>query len=284
MTERQDNSEQQEFWSRLAGPKWVDRQETLDVLFQPVLDAVLEAAELRPGDDVLDVGCGTGASTIAAARAIGSGSAVGIDIAGPLLDRARERAAASDLENMRFLHADAAAHDFGSERFDRLISRFGVMFFADPVAAFANLRQALQPGARLSLGAWGQIPQNPFFTLPARLAKAVIGPTPKSDPDAPGPFAFRDPERVEAILTQAGFADVACDVRQIDLIAQENAAQMAVQMCDIGPAHATLRHYEASEEQKAALQAALEEALHPFEREGRIRIPAEINIYTARNA
>ena len=281
MTKQQDNTDQQDFWSRLAGPKWVDRQASMDVLFQPVLDAVLEAADLRQSNDVLDVGCGTGASTIAAAQTTGDGQATGIDISEPLLARARERA--EDLPNVTFLHADAANHVFDGDAFDRLISRFGVMFFADPAAAFANLRSAMRPSAQVAFAAWGQIPENPFFTLPARIAKSVIGPVPKSDPDAPGPFAFRDPDRVRDILRQAGFVGVQCDTRQMDLFSDEDAAGLAVQMCDIGPAHAALRHHEAPEAQRKALLEALTEALVPLERNGKVDIPAEINIYTATN-
>lgn len=281
MTGQQDNTDQQDFWSRLAGPKWVDRQASMDVLFQPVLDAVLEAANLQRSYDVLDVGCGTGASTIAAARVTGDGEAMGIDISDPLLARARERA--KDLPNVSFLHADAANNVFDADTFDRLISRFGVMFFADPAAAFANLRNAMRPGAQVAFAAWGQIPENPFFTLPARIAKSVIGPVPKSDPDASGPFAFRDPARVRGILDEAGFDGAQCDVRQIDLISDEDAASLAIQMCDIGPAHAALRHHESSEVQREALLEALTEALVPLEQNGKVHIPAEINIYTAKN-
>lgn len=276
---QQDNSDQVDFWTATAGPKWAARQAELDVLMQPVLDGVLARADLAPGQRLLDIGCGTGALCLAAAEAVGpEGAVLGVDVSEPLLTLARKRAA--ELPQVGFHHGDATALQLDPP-FDRLLSRFGVMFFADPVASFAAMASQLSPGARICFAAWGQIPENPFFTLPARAARAVLGPTEKSDPDAPGPFAFRDPERVLAILTDAGFAEVSCEVVKLGLTPAGSVEELAEQMCDIGPASGTIRDYEASPAQVDELRTAIAEALRPYAAEGPFRLPAEINFVTA---
>ena len=273
------NADQKEFWSHTAGPKWLAHQAALDMLMQPVLDAVLARAGLTFGDAVLDIGCGTGASTLQAADLVGpSGHVLGADISDPMLARARERAAGRD--TVRFLNADAATHDF-EDRFDHLISRFGVMFFDDPVGAFANMARALKPGAWMTFASWGQIPANPFFTLPARVARGILGAPPKVDPDQPGPFAFRDPERVIDILVRAGLTQARCEVVNLDLTPEDRAEAFAGLVCSIGPADATMTHFNASADQRVQLKAALVEALAEFDGPDGLRVPAEINVFQA---
>ncbi len=274
-----DNSDQAEFWSAAAGRKWAARQAELDILMQPVLDGVLARAELTPKLRVLDIGCGAGAGCLAAANAVGDeGAVLGVDVSAPLLDLARQRAAA--LPQVAFHHGDATELEL-EPAYDRLISRFGVMFFADPVLSFTRMAAQLSPGARLSFAAWGQIPENPFFTLPARAARATIGAMPKSDPDAPGPFAFRDPERVVSILAAAGFADIACKVTQLDLTPAGTVDDLARQMCDIGPAGGAITHFDANPDQVAELRQTIADALRPYAQNGPLRLPAEINFVTA---
>jgi len=275
----QDNSDQVEFWSSTAGPKWALQQASLDSLMQPVLDGVLTRALLEPGQRVLDVGCGAGASSLAAADLVTEqGAVLGVDVSPPLLKLARERAAA--LPHVGFELGDAAELTLDPP-FDRLISRFGVMFFADPVAGFAHMAKQLTPGARLSFAAWGQIPDNPFFTLPARAARETLGAMPKSDPDAPGPFAFRDPERVLNILQNAGWTEVSCDVVDLDLTPAGGPDDLAEQMCDIGPAGGAITHFEASSAQITALKQTIADALQPYVKGGSLRLPAQINFVTA---
>lgn len=275
----QDNSDQVDFWSSNAGPKWVRRQASLDPLMQPVLDEVLARADLQPGQRVLDIGCGSGAASLAAADAVGTGGHVlGVDVSAPLLDLARQRAAA--LPHVDFHHGDAADLQLDHHA-DRLISRFGVMFFADPVASFTHMAKQLKPGARLSFAAWGQIPENPFFTLPARAARASLGSMPKSDPDAPGPFAFRDPERVQQILDHAGWNEITCDVVELNLTPAGGPDDLAEQMCDIGPAGGAVTHFEATPEQIADLRQTIAEGLQPYANNGAFLLPAQINFVTA---
>ncbi|MFG6591391.1 class I SAM-dependent methyltransferase [Sulfitobacter sp. 1A12157] len=274
-----DNSDQVEFWSASAGRRWAARQAELDILMQPVLDGVLARAELAPGLRVLDIGCGAGAGCLAAAQAVGNAGAVlGVDVSAPLLDLARQRAAA--LPQVAFHHGDATTLEL-SPPYDRLISRFGVMFFADPVLSFSRMAAQLCPGAKLSFAAWGRIPENPFFTLPARAARATIGAMPKSDPDGPGPFAFRDPERVVTILAEAGFVDIACKITRLDLTPAGTVDDLAQQMCEIGPASGAINHFEADPAQVEKLRQTIAEALRPYAEDGPLRLPAEINFVTA---
>ncbi|HSK96424.1 MAG TPA: methyltransferase domain-containing protein, partial [Euzebyales bacterium] len=164
------------------------------------------AADVRPGDHVLDIGCGTGQTTREAARAAGNGSALGVDVSAPVLERARRLAEAEGLRNVTFEHGDARSHRFSSARFDLCISRFGTMFFTDPIAAFTNVGRAMRPGARLVLLVWQDAGRNEWFTA---IGQALAGSTPPAPTDSDlEPFSLADPTNTRRILTAAGFAHV----------------------------------------------------------------------------
>lgn len=164
------------------------------------------AADVRPGDHVVDIGCGTGQTTREAARAAGDGGALGVDVSAPILERARRIAEAEGLRNVTFEHGDAQSHRFSSARFDLCISRFGMMFFTDPIAAFTNIGRALRPGARLVLLVWQDADRNDWFTA---VRQALAGSTPPTPTDSDmEPFSLADPTTTQRILTAAGFADV----------------------------------------------------------------------------
>lgn len=192
----------QEFWVREA-----DRWDGTSGRFG---EAMLEAADLEPGRRVLDVGCGAGSTTIEAARRVApKGAAVGVDISGPALALARERAVASGLSGIDFIEADAQAHPFESGAFDVVISRFGTMFFGDPVAAFANLRRALRRGGRLAVVAWQGPFESEWTAVAIKVAIAHFGRPPDlGEPGGPGPFAFADGDRFRSVVTEGGFADI----------------------------------------------------------------------------
>lgn len=272
-----DNADQAAFWGGDAGDKWVRHQAMLDHQMQPVLDGVLSRAGLAAGLRVLDVGCGTGQSSLQAAELVGPGGHVlGADVSAPMLDLARNRAEGSP--QVSFLQADVAVHGFDAASFDQVISRFGVMFFADPVMAFANIARAMKPGAQLTFASWGAIERNPWFTLPARVARAEIGVPPKSDPDAPGPFAFRDIAKVENILRAAGLREVRGEAVDMDLTLPGGAADLAHLTSYIGSAASVLAHFEADEAARAALELKLKDAFAALPDEA---VPAEINYFTA---
>ncbi|MGK7651131.1 class I SAM-dependent methyltransferase [Roseovarius sp. B08] len=200
------NTEQAEHWSGKAGEVWVREQAMFDGLMAPVLDLLLDRAGLQASDRVVDIGCGTGAALIAAAQIVGEGGHVtGLDVSGPMLELARQRLGAEGVGNATCVLADAQVHPFGDMAADHVVSRFGVMFFDDPVAAFANLRTALKPDRRMTFVCWAGMEVNPWFRIPAEAAKSVVGAPPPQDARAPGPMAFSEADYVRDVLESAGF-------------------------------------------------------------------------------
>tara|TARA_R110000868_G_scaffold25433_8_gene99340 strand:+ start:1376 stop:2233 length:858 start_codon:yes stop_codon:yes gene_type:complete len=229
------NAEQSEAWNGATGVKWVRFQDRLDRMLAPFSDALLAAAAIKPGERVLDIGCGCGATTIEAAKFAGaSGKTLGIDLSAPMTARARERAA--ELKSpAQFAVADAFNHDFGKDSFDLLISRFGVMFFDDPVGAFTNLRRALTPQGRMVFVCWRQLSENAWITTPMRVARPLIPPVPPADPYAPGPGAFAEQERVTNILQKAGFKNVTHTPIDLQVRVGVNLDEALEQSLEIGP-------------------------------------------------
>jgi SAM-dependent methyltransferase len=204
-----DNADQIAYWNADAGETWAALQKHMDAQLEPYGLRAMEALAPAPGEHALDVGCGSGQTSLALGEAVGAGGAVvGLDISRPLLDVARRRAADAGAVNVSFLEADAQIYGFKPASFDAVFSRFGVMFFADPPAAFANIRRALKQDGRLAFVCWRTSAENAFMTVPHAAAAAQLPPPPPPTPGAPGPFAFADPARVRHILSSAGFRDV----------------------------------------------------------------------------
>jgi SAM-dependent methyltransferase len=202
------NVEQAAAWDGPEGAHWsehADRYERAGWRHQAAFD---QAGIITAADRVIDIGCGTGASTRHAARQAVDGLALGVDLSGPMLARARERVAAEGLANVDFLQADAQVHPFDAGAFDVAVSSFGVMFFGDPVAAFANIGAALTPEGRLAVHVWRELGRNEWVSE-IRNALAVGRDLPEPPPDAPTPFSLADPERAKGILGAAGFTDMA---------------------------------------------------------------------------
>ena len=258
-------------WDGPTGDVWADHADQFDAGVARYMPHFLDATGIEPGMHVLDVGCGNGLTTREAARR--AASATGVDLSTRMLDVARRRAAAEGLANVSFVQADVQIADLGEARYDRVISRNGVMFFGDPVAAFANLARAMKPDGRMVLLVWQAMAENPWL---AAFRAAVPGPLPP--PDGPGPFALGDPDRVRTLLTAAGFAepelrgvreptyygpDVAAAERYVSTML---AGQLA-ELDDAGRAEAA-----------AALRATLEEHLGP---DG-VTYPSAMWIVTAR--
>ncbi len=279
----QANRDQKDFWTDEAGPKWVAQQAYMDALLRPVLDALLIRARLANGQHVLDLGCGAGESTFRAAELIGAdGHAMGIDISPTLLKVAEARA--RNHSNVSFVCEDAATHRFDVRRFHRMISRFGTMFFDDPVPAFENILGSLRPGGQMIFATWGQIDANPYFKTVARVARDVLGPVPKTDPDLPGPFALRDPGRINAILTDADFKEIDIEVVSLDLTPQGTLRDFAENCCVIGPAERALVHHKADAAARERLIKRLELHFQGYQSSAGLQIPAEINFVTARKS
>ena len=247
----------------------------------PVADILIDRARPKTGERVIDIGCGSGATTIAFARKVGpSGHVLGIDISGPMLARARA-SAPKDLP-VDFVLADATVYRFEPASFDLLASRFGVMFFADPVLSFANMRKALRPTGRLAFACWREPRENPFFMAPLQAAYRHVPKLPQQGPEDPGPFAFASEERVRRILGEAGFTGVEMEPCPLSLDAAiGRGLDAAVQgALEIGPVSRALDGQPA--ELRAAAANSIREALAPFAKGDTVLLPASIWIVTAR--
>ena len=277
-----DNAAQVQYWNSIAGQRWTDRQEEQDLVMRPISDRLIAAADAKPGQRVIDVGCGCGDTTIDfAARVMPGGEVLGLDISEPMLARARERAPSA--LPARFVLADATVYDFEPGWADLAVSRFGVMFFADPAQSFANLRKGLKSGGRLAFACWREAKQNPFFIVPLREAKKHAPPLPETNPDDPGPFAFADDARVRRVLTAAGFADIVVTPQNLDLdIAIGRGLDAAVASAlSIGP---TSRILDGQPEAvRAAAAADIRKALAERTKGDSVPLGAAIWIVTAVN-
>jgi SAM-dependent methyltransferase len=272
------NSEQAEFWSDGAGQDWVTFDTQLDELFAGVNAALIKQAAPKSTDKILDIGCGTGATT--RDFAAHAASAHGIDISTSMLAHAQKSAPA----NTTFTHADAQTEALPPHHFDHLVSRFGVMFFDDPAAAFTNLRTALKPTGTLTLACWAPFKQNPWFTIPRFIATDLLGHPPSFDPRAPGPFAFADPSYVLEILTDAGFTAPNVQTLDIPLSLAGDAANAAKLSSYIGPADSVIRAQGGTQADKEQIIATTQQKLEPYAANGAITVPAKIHLYTAANA
>jgi SAM-dependent methyltransferase len=235
------NADQVAYWNGPAGQFWTERQDAMDTVLAPVSAAVVHAAAAKAGEHVIDVGCGCGATALDMAQQVGAqGSVLGIDISEQMLARARQRVPTGAA--VTFLHADATTHAFKPASADLLVSRFGVMFFAEPVRAFGNLRAALKPGGRVAFACWRAPKLNPYFVVPLTAAYRHVPKLPEVGPDDPGPFSFHNEERVQRILREAGFAGVAMTPVDLTLdVARGQGLDAAVQNAlEIGPAHRAL--------------------------------------------
>ena len=278
----QANSTEADYWNSEPGHQWVAQEAFLDATMAAILDRLLERVDIRPRENVLDIGCGTGATTLAAAIKTGpKGHVTGLDIAEQLLNRAHKRSDDAGLANTSFILADAQIYPFVAESFDAIISRFGLMFFENPVAAFANMAKGLKPNGRLVFAAWGAAAGNPWFTIPRDAAILRLGKPAPGDPFAPGPFAFQDIERVTKLMQQAGLKGVRGEMEMVQLTPQVNAAKAAKTAIRIGPAVRIMREFSGTEADAAAIETATAEAFSKFETEKGISVPATINFFSA---
>lgn len=276
------NEKQRDYWTNQAGLSWVDHATAMDHMLAPVLDQLLKTAALKAGERVLDIGCGSGASTVAISRAVGiSGQALGVDISASLLAAARNQA--RGIDNIAFVESDAQQASFEGTPYDVALSRFGVMFFDDTTAAFANIRRALAPDGRVVFATWAPMSENPSFDIAAKVAERVLGSVPMPDPDAPGPFALKDAGRINSALSNAGFQDISVESQTVNLTPPGNAQQVAELFCEIGPAHRALGFHQADATAREQLISALTKELRPYEAAAGLSIPGVINMATARN-
>jgi SAM-dependent methyltransferase len=280
-----DNSDQVSYWNGEAGQRWAERDDTMARLLAPLADALLDHARVEGARKALDVGCGGGSQSMVLARRLGKGARVlGVDISTPMLEVARRKADAApdNLASLDFLLADAADHDFEPASFDLLFSRFGVMFFADPVAAFANLRQAVRPQGRLVFCCWQSLAANDWVRIPLLAALQHLPPPPSPDPHEPGPFALADPDRLRHILVASGFSDIAIEAYCPDISfgEAESLLHSAREITLLGPVARLLQ--DQPKEMLERVVDSVAEALEPFYRQGEVSLPGATWFVTAR--
>lgn len=271
------NAQQATYWNEAAGPTWARLQSPLDRQLAPLGRAAMAALAPQPGERILDIGCGAGQTSLDLASAVAPGGEVmGADISGTLLEVARKRS--EGLAGVSFVEADAQTYPFAPTHFDAVFSRFGVMFFADPPAAFANIQRALKPGARLAFVCWRSMPENPVMTLPMLAALPFLPPPAPPEPGAPGPFAFADPERIRAVLTAGGFEDVqiAPHDEKVGGGDLDTVVAMALQ---VGPLGGMLRE---NPDKREAVIAAVRAALVPHDGPDGVKLDSATWIVTAR--
>jgi len=275
------NADQIAYWNGPGGAHWTERQASQDILLAPISQVLIEHAGPKSGERVVDVGCGCGATSIALAQLIApSGFVLGIDISAPMLARARQLAPKN--LPLDFVLADATVYPFDPASFDLLVSRFGVMFFAEPAVSFANLRHALRPSGRLTFVCWREPKQNPWMMLPLQAVYKHVPKLPQLGPEDPGPFAFASEERVTRILREAGFAGIAMEAFNLSLdTAIGRGLEAAVGTAlEIGPASRALEGHPP--DVRAAAAQSVRDALAPFVRGESVLLSASIWIVTAR--
>lgn len=260
--------DQPTFWNEDGGRRWVQNIDRVERMIEPLSERLLAMAAPRAGEKVLDIGCGGGVTSAALARAVGpSGRVLGVDVSAVILDVARQRF--GTVANLEFALGDAAGMPLAPAGFDLLLSRFGVMFFADPVAAFTHLRAALAPGGRMAFICWRALDQNPWMAECVNAAFTVLPRPDPQPPGAPGPYAFADGARLSGILATAGFGAIRLD--PLDLLLDLGPVDQAVvQMTQMGLAASAYAAATPAGQQAAA--AAIRAVLGRHAEGGRVRM------------
>jgi SAM-dependent methyltransferase len=280
MNDVTNNASEIAYWNEEAGLRWAELQRQIDASFAPLMLAALEQAAVRPGEAVVDIGCGCGATVLELAQRVGpTGGVLGVDVSRPMLAAAEQSARAAGHANVQLVLADASAHPFEANAFDLAFSRFGVMFFDRPSEAFANIRQSIKPGGRLTFVCWRSLGENPWFHVPIDAAKPHVPAQPKSDPDAPGPLAFAKADRIFSILSGAGFTSI--DVNAFDAPLPIGTRTSALHFISrIGPVSRLLAG--ATPEQQAMAISAIDQALGAYEADDLVALGAGVWIVSAR--
>jgi SAM-dependent methyltransferase len=276
------NADQIAFWNGPGGESWAGRQEVQDRILEPIASLTIDRAAVVSGERVVDIGCGCGGTTIELARRVGgTGRVLGLDVSAPMLARAAERVRPGLA--IEFVRADATVHELPRDSFDLLFSRFGVMFFAEPARAFANLRSGLRSGGRLCFACWRAPEVNPWLMLPLKAAYEHVPPLPQVGPDDPGPFSLARPERVRAILEEAGFASAAIEPSDLELdVSNGGGLEAAVaNALELGPARRALVGH--SPETARAVAGSIRRTLASYQRAETVPLAAAMWIVSAGN-
>ena len=288
ITADEANAEQVEFWNGEAGQEWVERDKQMRMTLRPIGGEAIAAALVQPGEAVLDIGCGCADTSFALLESVGAtGRVLGVDISEPMLGAATTRAKqlSDELQGaISFELADASIYPFEAASFDLVFSRFGVMFFADPDAAFANIRKALKPGGRIAFICWAPVPENEWITLPMSAAFAHVPRPEPVPPNSPGPFGLSDRVFTEQMLSEAGYTDInIVSTRPLMRfghgIEQDRVADFFI---DIGPASRLLK--DTPPDLVETVRLAMTEAVMPHYDGETVNLNASCWIVTASNS
>jgi len=264
------NTQQAEAWNGYEGTYWADHQDRYDALSGGFNDALFAAAKTAERDDVLDIGCGNGQTTRLAARQAPRGRALGVDLSAPMLERARATAAAEGITNVTFDQGDAQVYPFPSGSFDIAISRGGIMFFADPVAAFVNIGRALRPGGRLAFMCLQELSRNDWLRVLISALDPHVAVPQFTAPGAPGMFSLADPARIGEVLAGAGFDDVTPTPVEASMLFGQDPADAASFMLNSGPFRFMLSQVDQASMDRAS--DAVRAALRSYEGPGGVRL------------
>lgn len=280
---REWHDAQAAYWAGAGGESWLKGVARTEAALAPLGDRAIAAAAVKPGERVIDIGCGAGPTTLALARAVAPGGRVlGCDLSSVLTDEAWRRALAAGVSNVRFAAGDASTYAFEPAAADLLFSRFGVMFFGDPAAAFRHLRGALRPRGRLVFLVWRPFKENGWAFVPFAAAGPLLPQMPRPAPDEPGPFSFGDPARPRALLERAGFADIAIDPIDATVALSRGGLDEAVESAmELGPLRRLLA--DVTEDVRARAVDAVRTALAKHLTPQGISLPAACWLITARN-
>jgi SAM-dependent methyltransferase len=279
-TAKQTDGGQAALWNGASGRAWVQTQDLLDRVLRPFQDLLVDAVCAEPGGRVLDVGCGTGGTTVAIARRLGEkGQVIGIDISEPMVAAARARAGREGVP-ASFIVADAQTYGFERASFDRVVSRFGVMFFDDAIRAFENLRLAARKDAELQFIAWRSPAENPFMTTAERAAAPLLPDLPARRPDAPGQFAFADRDKVRRILEESGWVGI--EIRPADVVCTAPEKELVRYFSNLGPVGLALQG--ADEQTRAEVIRTVRGAFDPYVYGDEVRYTAACWMVSAKAA
>lgn len=276
------NTAQRDYWNTVAGPRWVGLEGFVERRVGAVNDLLLRRSGVAAGENVLEIGCGTGAYTAPLADAVGEhGAVTGADISSAMLASARKRLAEAGLRNVSLIEADAQTHKFDPGRSDLVTSRFGVMFFADPAAAFTNLAAAVRTGGRLCFACWGSLEENEHWLIPYRVALRHLGPPEPKPPRTPGPMAFADPAYVREFLSKAGFGEIAVVTEHPEILAS-TPHEEAEHACIMGPSGRLIDEKKPDEATRQTIRREIEEAFADHAGRGKMALPSTVLLVTAR--
>jgi ubiquinone/menaquinone biosynthesis C-methylase UbiE len=276
------NAAQRRYWNTVAGPRWVSTPGFRERRNRESLALLLARLDLAGGESVLEIGCGTGALTLPLADSVGAhGRVVAVDISEPMLGAARERIGENRLHNVALHLGDAQVFGFEPAAFDLATSRMGVMFFADPTAAFRNIGVALKPGGRLVFACWGPLAENRHWLISYEIALRHLGPPAPKPGHEPSPLAFADPDYIRRVLAAAGFAEITVERAHPTIIggSPEEEARQALTM---GPTARLIEEKGPAEATRHAIAREIETAFAAAADPGPIRLPTTVFLVAAR--